>query len=139
MNAPPHASLQPRLRSTTLVVIQVLALSLLWWLADWLSHAFLPGVPGSVLGMALLLAALASGLVKPNWLAAGTAWLLGELLLFFIPAVIAIVDYGDFVRLYGLALVAIIVFSTLAVMAATALAVEFTVRRFGQQDEEPET
>lgn len=112
---------------------QVLALSLLWWLASELSRRFVPWIPGSVLGMLLLLAALASGAVRVSWLAAGTAWLLGELLLFFIPAVIAVVDYGDFVRLYGIALVLIIVVSTLAVMAATGLAVEFTVRRLARR------
>lgn len=127
-----------RVRHVAIVALQVLALSLLWLLADLLSRRFLPWVPGSVLGMALLLALLASGLVKPGWLAAGTAWLLGELLLFFIPAVIAIVDYGDFVRLYGVVLLFVIVVSTLAVMAATALAVEYTVRCFGRAAESEE-
>jgi len=103
---------------------QVLLLSLVWMAASQLSHRFLPAVPAGVLGMLLVLAGLWSGLLPVDWFRQGARWLLAEMLLFFIPAVVAVVQYPDVILSAGVRLLLVIVASTALVMAATALVVD---------------
>ncbi len=109
-------------------LIQVAALAVIFIAADWIARHALSGFPASVLGLALLLILLAAGIVPRGWLADGARWLLSEMLLFFIPAVIGVIQYPNLVREHGLAILAVIVGSTFCVMAATALAVDLTWR-----------
>ena len=85
----------------------------LWWL---------------VTGFALLAVGLFSGLVKASWLQAGTNWLMAEMLLFFVPAMLVVTEYGDLVRHQGLRILAVIIASTACVMVVTALAVDRVYR-----------
>ncbi|MBX9297688.1 CidA/LrgA family protein [Chromobacterium piscinae] len=103
---------------------QVLLLSLVWMAANQLSHRFLPVMPAGVLGMLLVLAGLWSGLLPVDWLRQGARWLLAEMLLFFIPAVVAVVQYPDVILSAGVRLLLVIVASTALVMAVTALVVD---------------
>lgn len=99
-------------------------LSVVWLAANSLSSQFLPVVPAGVLGMFLVLAALWLGWLPVSWCKDGASWLLAEMLLFFIPAVVAIVQYPDVIVSAGLRILLVIVASTVIVMAATSLAVE---------------
>jgi holin-like protein len=69
-----------------------------------------------------------SGLVKARWLQSGTNWLLAEMLLFFVPAMLVVTEYPDLIRHQGLRILAVIVASTACVMAVTALAVDRVYR-----------
>ncbi|WP_091911418.1 CidA/LrgA family protein [Chitinasiproducens palmae] len=103
-------------------------LAVLWLAADAASrHLALP-IPGSVLGLAILLTLLFTGRVAPRWFKAGADWLLAELLLFFVPAAVAVVQYGHLLRDDGLRLAAVVVAGTLLVMCVTACAVDLGVR-----------
>ncbi|WP_017126491.1 CidA/LrgA family protein, partial [Pseudomonas gingeri] len=51
-------------------------------------------IPGGVIGLGMLLLAFAAGWIKPAALQLGAGWLLGEMLLFFIPALMSLLDYG---------------------------------------------
>ncbi|WP_233161618.1 MULTISPECIES: CidA/LrgA family protein [unclassified Achromobacter] len=82
----------------------------------------LPLAPG-VVGLLTVLALLFSGIVKVDWIKGGANWLLNNLVLFFIPSVVAVVKYFDLFRREGVQLVLAIALGTLLVMAATALAV----------------
>ncbi|PWV63115.1 CidA/LrgA family protein [Plasticicumulans acidivorans] len=109
-------------------VLQVVLLAALWWGADALVRRYALPLPGGVLGMLLLLALLASGQVSGHSLRRGAGWLLAEMLLFFVPAVMALLDHGALLRSEGLQLVAVIVFGTVIVMTGTALTVEACCR-----------
>ncbi|NWB98841.1 CidA/LrgA family protein [Pseudomonas gingeri] len=85
-------------------------------------------IPGGVMGLALLLLAFASGWVKPATLQLGAGLLMAEMLLFFIPALMSLLDYGAMVRQDGWRILLVIGVSTLAVMLATAFTVEFVCR-----------
>jgi len=117
-----------RISSILLTVGQVALLSLIWMAAQYVSLHYLPQLPGGVLGMLVLLALFASGKVSPTWFERGAGWLLAELLLFFIPAVIAIVNFGALFADAGARIVLVIVLSTALVMLSTAFAVEWTGR-----------
>lgn len=110
------------------VVAQVALIALLWLGADTLSRRFLPFVPSSLLGLGLALAGMACGILRRNWLAAGADWLIGEMLLFFVPAVVAIVQYAEIIRSHGLAILIVILLSTVCVMVCTAVAVDIAWR-----------
>ena len=85
-------------------------------------------IPGGVIGMALLLSAFALGLIKPATLQLGAGVLMAEMLLFFIPALMSLLDYGGLLRNDGWRILLVIGLSTLAVMLVTAFTVEAVCR-----------
>lgn len=89
-------------------------------LVSWLH---LP-LPANIVGMLLLLALIVTRVLPLRWVKAGSRWLLGEMLLFFIPAVVAVVNYGDLLRVDGWRICVVIALSTLLVLASTALVVD---------------
>ena len=93
-------------------------------LAAWLGWP----IPGGVIGLGLLLAAFASGRVEPAALQLGAGLLMAEMLLFFIPALMSLLDYGALLREEGWRILLVIGCSTLLVMLATALTVELVFR-----------
>ena len=93
-------------------------------LAVWLAWP----IPGGVVGLGLLLATFATGLVKPAALQLGAGVLMAEMLLFFIPALMSLLDYGGLVRNDGWRILLVIGFSTLSVMLVTAFTVEMVCR-----------
>ncbi|MGP6458756.1 CidA/LrgA family protein [Pseudomonas parakoreensis] len=93
-------------------------------IAVWLAWP----IPGGVIGMALLLLAFAFGWVKPAALQLGAGLLMAEMLLFFIPALMSLLDYGALLRDDGWRILLVIGASTLMVMLVTAFTVELAVR-----------
>ncbi len=117
-----------QIRPLARVLLQTGALILIWLLVQTLSARWLPFLPPTVLGIALLLLCLSLGLLRPAWLAAGAGLLLREMLLFFIPVAVALMQYLDLLRDNLLAILAVVLLSTACVMLATAAAVSLTVR-----------
>ena len=64
------------------VAVQSAALAAIWVAADFVARKL------------ALLALLFCGGVAPRWVKAGADWLLADMLLFFIPAAVAAVQYG---------------------------------------------
>ncbi|MQU05956.1 CidA/LrgA family protein [Pseudomonas helleri] len=85
-------------------------------------------IPGGVMGMILLLLAFALGWVKPATLQLGAGVLMAEMLLFFIPALMSLLDHGALVRDEGWRILLVIGVSTLLVMIVTAFTVEAVCR-----------
>ncbi|WP_130833400.1 CidA/LrgA family protein [[Erwinia] mediterraneensis] len=81
-------------------------------------------LPANIVGLVLLLLLIMTRIVPVKWVRSGANWLLGEMLLFFIPAVVAVVNYGDLLRLEGWRIGLVIAISTLLVLASTALVVD---------------
>jgi holin-like protein len=86
-------------------------------------------LPGSVLALGLLLALLGLRVVPLAALRRGADWLLAEMLLFFIPAVMAVSQHMDLLRAEGVRIVAVILLGTVLVMATTAFLVDLVWRR----------
>ncbi|OZI71231.1 CidA/LrgA family protein [Bordetella genomosp. 12] len=93
-------------------------------LAQW---SRLP-IPGSVLGMVMVLLLLGSGLLRLNHIRRGASWLLAEMLLFFVPAVMCLLDHRELMGMLGLKILAVIVLGTVLVMGGTALAIDLCYR-----------
>ncbi|WPP41808.1 CidA/LrgA family holin-like protein [Paenibacillus hunanensis] len=102
-------------------IIQVAALmgfsELLNLLVSWLH---LP-VPGSIIGIAILFILLQSRVIKLEWVDIGASWLLAELLLFFIPSAVGVMNYIPMLEQDGVRIMAIVIFSTILVMASSGL------------------
>lgn len=108
--------------------LQIGALVGLWWLCDALArHLALP-VPGGVLGMLLVLGLLLGGGLRARWFSRGAASLLDHMVLFFVPAVMALMNHPELLGGIGLKILAVILISTVAVMVGTAAVVELLLR-----------
>jgi len=116
-------ALQPVARGLR-IVAQCAVLAGVWFIADFAVRSIGLPVPGGVVGLGLLLVLLLCGGVAPRFVKAGADWLLSELLLFFIPAAVAAVQYGGLFREDGWRLALVVAGGTLMVMVAVAFAVE---------------
>lgn len=76
-------------------------------------------VPGSIIGFALLFLLLQLKIVRLSWFERGANWLLANLLLFFVPSAVGIVQYGHMLKVDGLRLLFVIAVSTTIVMLLT--------------------
>ena len=110
-------------KKALLIIIQVALLCALWILANQISQRFLPAVPASILGLFMLLLLLFLG-VPQRFFNSGANWLISQMLLFFIPALVSVIKYQDIILKDGVAIITIICISTLMVMVSTALVVE---------------
>ena len=85
-------------------------------------------IPGGIFGLTFALGALATGGISIMSVRRGADRFLADMLLFFIPAVLAILDHREFLGVLGLKILAVIVLSTFAVMSVTALTVDLFYR-----------
>lgn len=101
-------------------VLAGLALLLAFQLAGEVAAPLLPiPIPGPVVGMVLLLAALGFGLVRLEWVKGAADALLSRMGLFFVPAGVGVIAHTELLRREWLPIVVALVVSTVAVLAAT--------------------
>ncbi|MGP7815897.1 CidA/LrgA family protein [Niallia sp. 01092] len=81
-------------------------------------------IPASMIGLIILLVCLLTKIVKIEWVEKGAAWLLAELLLFFIPSAVGIVNYEEILNMKGIETILLIAVSTFVVMLATGFTAE---------------
>ena len=103
---------------------QIVLLSAIWLLADTAVRTFHLPLPANLTGMLLLLACILLGVVKVRWFSAGARWLLAEMLLFFVPAVVAVINYQELLLQEGWRIMLVLVISTVLVLGTTALVVD---------------
>ena len=78
-------------------------------------------IPGSVVGMALLLGALLVGWLKLSLVEATAAVLLGNLGVFFVPSAVSIMLFGEIVRRQWVPIAVALVGSSIMVLLVTGL------------------
>jgi holin-like protein len=118
----------------TVIVIQVLFIHVFLFLGATLKEVIPLPIPGSMFGLILLFLALYFRMVKLEWVEKGAKWLMAELLLFFVPSAVGIVNYDDILSLQGAEIVLLIGISTVIVLGMTALVAErITGRKRGEQ------
>ncbi|MET3818140.1 MULTISPECIES: CidA/LrgA family protein [Burkholderia] len=110
------------------IVLQAAALGVLWMAVDWVVRAVGLPVPSGVIGLAVLLVLLFSGRVAPAWVKDGANWLLSDMLLFFVPAAVAAVQYGGLFREDGWRIALVMLAGTAFVMVAVAVAVDLAAK-----------
>ena len=110
------------------VPVQVVIYIGFFLLAQQLVEWFHLPLPANIVGMLLLLALIVLRVLPLKWVKAGSRWLLAEMLLFFVPAVVAVVNYSQLLRVEGWRIMLVIGISTLLVLATTALVVDRVYR-----------
>jgi holin-like protein len=90
-------------------------------------------IPASMFGLLLLLLSLTLGIVKLEWLEQGGNWLLAELMLFFVPSAVGIINYDEMLSWQGLESVLLIGISTFIVISSTAYIAEKINNRKGKE------
>lgn len=127
-DVPPPARALPSLLA---LALQLLALGAFFAAGAAAARALGLPLPGGVVGMLLLLAALRLGLVRAQWLERGAAWLFRHMLLFFIPAAVGAIQYPELLGADGARALGVVAASTVLVMAVTGATVEWLARRRG--------
>ena len=119
------SSLVPKLIYIAKIISQLSLLIFIWWISSLIQQALNLPVSAGVIGLLLVLIALLSGLFKLPWIKTGSDFILGELVLLFIPCVVGIIKYKDLLLTQGWQLVLSVVIGTFCVMVATAYSVYF--------------
>jgi holin-like protein len=88
-------------------------------------------VPGSIIGIGIVFFLLAAKVITLDWVEAGANLLIAELLLFFIPSAVGVIQYRQLIVANGARFGVVILFSTITVMICTGLIAEY-VNKMGR-------
>lgn len=110
------------------VPVQVALYAALFIVAQQVVTVFHLPLPANIVGMLMMLLLIVARILPLNWVRAGSRWLLAEMLLFFVPAVVAVVNYATLLMTEGWKIFAVIALSTLLTLGATALVVDRVYR-----------
>ncbi|WDZ49924.1 CidA/LrgA family protein [Acinetobacter vivianii] len=107
------------------LVKQILILAAFWSVGYFLHQHLGVPISAGILGMLLLLICLFLKIIKMDQVAMGASVILGELLLFFVPVVVAVVQYKTLFMTEGWQIVLSIALGTILVMLSTCLTIHY--------------
>ncbi len=96
-------------------------------------------LPGSVIGMVLLIGWLAISRREYPTLTAVSGWLTAHLSIMFVPAAVGLIDEGPVLSKYGIGLLIAAVTSTVLTMLVSVYVFQWAVHRFGDGSDESAT
>ncbi|WP_130804981.1 CidA/LrgA family protein [Acinetobacter ihumii] len=108
---------------TAKIILQLILLICFWWIGSVLQSFFHLPFSAGVIGLFLVLTGLLSGLFKLEWIKGGSDFILAELVLFFIPCVVGLMNYKNLFISEGWQLISAVVLGTVCVMVFTAYTV----------------
>ena len=106
------------------IILQILFIHIFLFLGSAVKAIVPIPIPSAMVGLLLLFLSLLLGVVKLEWVEQGGNWLLAELLLFFIPSAVGIVNYDEMLSWQGFMSVLLIGLSTFIVIGSTAFIAE---------------
>jgi holin-like protein len=83
------------LRQISFGILQILALLALNFAGVWIVGTLALPIPGNLIGMMLLYALLALGIVRLSWFEAAGGFLIRHLAFFFVPITVGLMDAGS--------------------------------------------
>lgn len=113
------------------IVIGIMQIAVLYFFSlagNYLANLLHLSFPGSLIGLGLLFLLLQLKIIPDKWVVTGGDWLLTELLLFFIPSVVAVIQYQDLFQKNGFGLFFIILIGTVTVMITSGLTAELMIQ-----------
>jgi putative murein hydrolase exporter len=108
--------------------LQLALIGAVWAVSDLAVRLLHLPVSSGVLGLFVMLALLGGGVVKVGMVARGAKWVLGELVFFFIPIMVSVLQYKDLLLSEGWQLVLTIAVGTALVMVSTAVTLNVCYR-----------
>ncbi|WP_042421005.1 CidA/LrgA family protein [Geomicrobium sp. JCM 19038] len=107
-----------------------LAVLVLFYFIGMMMSSWIPfPIPGSVIGMLLLLLCLQFKVIKIQWVKKGATLLIVHMPLLFIPILAGLIQHLDLLRAHGLTLVAITALSTWIVLATASLLSQWLLKK----------
>ncbi|ACJ17013.1 Hypothetical effector of murein hydrolase [Thermococcus onnurineus NA1] len=100
-------------------------------MGEWLSETLSLSIPGSVLGMLLLLGALLSGVIKLEWVENEAEIFVRNMSVLFIPPGVGIVTYLGLIKSQVVPIFGALLISFIVTLLATAKTVELIRGRKG--------
>ena len=110
------------------IICQIGVIFAVCWFSQLIEAALPVPFPASVIGMLLLLALLATGLLKIRAYPGKGGFSAGQHGLFFLPAGVSVINYFDVLGRSAVALVLVCLLSTVITFGATVLSIRFTLR-----------
>lgn len=92
--------------------------------------------PASVLAMLILLALLASGVLKPKQLQQSAGFFLDHMAFFFVPVTVSVLKHADVLLANFWSLILISVLTTPLVFCVTGHVVQLTIRLMNKKEED---
>lgn len=111
------------------IILHIAFLYGIYLFGNWIQHVLGLVVPGSVIGMIILFIMLSTKILNVAWVEKGAKFMVNNLVLFFIPATVGIMNYFDLFAGKGFLLVVIVLFSTLLVMVSSGKMSQWVMRR----------
>ncbi|WOV83057.1 CidA/LrgA family holin-like protein [Sporosarcina jeotgali] len=99
------------------------------WIHDFLH---IP-LPGSIIGLLLVWGLLSTNLLQLKWIESGAHALLSVLPIFFIPATVAVMNYGHFFSGKGSLLIPITIVSTFLTMGMASFVSQSVAKRMDKK------
>lgn len=124
--------MKSRLSGVARISFQIALIFVIWMIAYALKNRLNLPIASGILGFFLLLMLLQTKCLKLETVEQGANVLLAELLIFFIPPVVGVIQYQELLISNGLKILIVIVLSTAMVMATSV----WVVKIFLNQHEE---
>ncbi len=91
-------------------------------------------LPGSIIGFLLLFAALMLKIYRLEWIESGAHFILAFLPLYFIPATVGVIEYGELFSGKGILLLPIVMVSTFLTLASAGWVSQCAAERKERSD-----
>ena len=122
----PHKLLSHRIDPTlqkplVKILLQIALIGVVWGAAEIFKKLFNLPMSSGIVGLFLMLGLLLTGVIKLDWVNVGAKFILGELVLLFIPLMMSITQYQQLFFAKGWQLMITIVVSTALVMLSSAI------------------
>ncbi|WP_203246508.1 CidA/LrgA family holin-like protein [Sporosarcina beigongshangi] len=111
------------------IIAQVILLYSFVLVGNWLQSFFHIPLPGSIIGLLLLWAALSLKIFRLHWIETGSYFLLSFIPLFLLPATVGGMDYGHIFKGKGFLLIPITIISTFLTMWISGYTSQFIARK----------
>ena len=110
------------------IILQLVVITGFYLLGEALQGIFNIPLPGSIIGFLLLFIALMLKIYPLEWIESGAHFLLAFLSLYFIPATVGVVEYGELFSGKGMLLIPIVIASTFLTMAVAGWVSQYAAK-----------
>lgn len=111
------------------IFLQLFAITGFYLLGETIQALFNIPLPGSIIGFLLLFAVLMLKVFPLKWIDSGAHFLLAFLPLYFIPATVGVVEYGELFSGKGILLIPIVMVSTFLTIAVSGWVSQYIAAR----------
>ncbi|PZE20732.1 CidA/LrgA family holin-like protein [Paenibacillus xerothermodurans] len=109
------------MKTWVITTVQIISFIIVSKLMNFLADYFHLPIPGSILGIIVVFALLQAKIIRLSWVDFGAKWLIAEMLLFFIPSAVGVVQYKSLMLSSGPRILLVIAASSIIVMVCAGL------------------